>query len=243
MEDLKNPDPLTALVSFLEDRTDSKGIVSTLQKIEAKLINEFVLQVGAVAIEPLLVEAYYYNCDKAHAFLDENCHRHPEQKGLEHFKRLYFHKKGYGGVDLCLSRGEYYLSFLLKCCRTADQAICRQTALRDLLFRQTGEVRLIPKACEDRGQIVYLPRKGLKKETYQPAPLAALSIQAIVHGPVALSLAKGKQWTLAKYAIENGKKDRESASAFLKERGLYNSKLENRYFEEAFRSRSPGHTG
>lgn len=87
LQDLRN------LVDKLEAKTYSKEIVQTLQEIGAKLINEYDIKVGNLTIEPLLVEAYYYNCDKLHGFQDENCHRQPEQRGQEHFGTLYFHKK------------------------------------------------------------------------------------------------------------------------------------------------------
>ena len=227
LQDLRN------LVDKLEAKTYSKEIVQTLQEIGAKLINEYDIKVGNLTIEPLLVEAYYYNCDKLHGFQDENCHRQPEQRGQEHFGTLYFHKKGYGGVDLCLPCGDYYLSFLLKCSRiTNDDIICRQTTLYDVL-KQEKKVQLVSKFHAKYDQIVYLPRKGLKKETYKTEPLAILLVNEVVHKPVAVSLAKGKQWTLAKYAIENGKKDIKSANDFLKEKKLYNAKLEDVYFKGA----------
>ena len=55
---------LRKLVKELEQLTDKKEIVAKLQEIGAGLINKYEIKVGNVTIEPLLVEAYYYDKDK-----------------------------------------------------------------------------------------------------------------------------------------------------------------------------------
>ncbi len=226
MEDLKN------LVVGLKNEQDEGEQIKILQQINEFLLTRYVIQIGNLEIEPLLVEAYYYDGGVS-GFKDENCHKQPKQKGEENFGKLYFHKKGYGGVDLCLSHGDYYLSFLLKCSRIKNHdTICRQTTLYDVL-KQECEAQLVPKAHGSKSQIVHLPRKGLTKETYKTESLASLLVNEVIHKPVAVSLAKGKQWTLAKYAIEHQKKEIESATDFLKREKLYDAKLEERYFNDA----------
>lgn len=84
-----------------------------LQEINELLLTEYIIKIGETIIEPLWVEAYYYN--ESANFTDESIHRSEMQKN--NFGKLYFHHKTgdrRSGVDICLSRGEYYLSFLLK---------------------------------------------------------------------------------------------------------------------------------
>lgn len=84
--------------------------VHILQMLGDKLINDCRIEVFGVTIEPLWVEAYCY--DETH-FPDYNTHRSRKQKNR--FGQLYFHERGYGGVDICLSNSEdFCLSFLLK---------------------------------------------------------------------------------------------------------------------------------
>ena len=69
-----------------------------------------VIEVEGITIEPLWVEAYYF-----HKNVFSDCNTHLSEKQKNRFGQLYFHEKGRGGFDLCLSDSEdYYLSFLLK---------------------------------------------------------------------------------------------------------------------------------
>ena len=55
---------LKKLIERLESEYDRKKQVDSLQEIGAKLINAYVIQVGDLTIEPLLVEAHYYHKEK-----------------------------------------------------------------------------------------------------------------------------------------------------------------------------------
>ena len=111
MEELKNGlCELKEMVCGLKEETNEKTIIEQLQEIEARLIREYVIKVEGIMIEPLWVEAYYFN---KNVFSD--CNTHLSEKQKNRFGQLYFHEKGRGGFDLCLSDSEdYYLSFLLK---------------------------------------------------------------------------------------------------------------------------------
>lgn len=100
---------LWTLVSNLKNAAYDEP-VHILQMLGDKLINDCRIEVFGVTIEPLWVEAYCY--DKTH-FPDYNTHRSRKQKNR--FGQMYFHERGYGGVDICLSNSEdFCLSFLLK---------------------------------------------------------------------------------------------------------------------------------
>ena len=111
MEELKNGlCELKEMVCGLKEETNEKTIIEQLQEIEARLIREYVIKVEGIMIEPLWVEAYDFN---KNVFSD--CNTHLSEKQKNRFGQLYFHEKGRGGFDLCLSDSEdYYLSFLLK---------------------------------------------------------------------------------------------------------------------------------
>lgn len=172
-------DVLHDLVNDLEYAPEAETI-GVLQKIGAMLIHDCQIQAAGAVIEPLWVEAYYF---REGFFPDRNTHRSDWQKNR--FGRLYFHRRGYGGVDLCLSDSpEWYLSFLLK------------AALVNGVFRtQKGVLSLLPETgktkaeLEDLDHILapapnyhrvdYAPRVNLAKPCYREASLAAFAMDAL----------------------------------------------------------------
>ena len=93
---------------------DYTAVEKELQLLGKKLLTEYVIKIGNIEVEPLWVEAYYYDQNK---FPDCNTHMSDKQKNR--FGQLYFHEKGRGGLDICLSapvpdHEDYYLSVLLK---------------------------------------------------------------------------------------------------------------------------------
>lgn len=122
-------DILKNKVKELETQTDHDSIVKSLQEIGKLLLTDYVIQVDDITVEPMWVEAYYYN---RRCFTDPFVHQNPEQKN---FGTLYFHHKKddqRNGVDLCLSLGDYYLSFLLKY-TFADKLLRSQSQLSPLI--------------------------------------------------------------------------------------------------------------
>lgn len=107
---------LKCLVKKLEQTSNEKEQIRLLQEIGNKLLTEYVIVIPTlnVTIEPLRVEAYYYPYNDTSKF-DDPC-AHPSSTKVNNFGHLYFieEKYGYPGVDLCLSLGDYYLSFLIK---------------------------------------------------------------------------------------------------------------------------------
>ncbi len=102
---------LEKMVEELEKSTVLEKIEKKLQEIGEILLTKYIIQVDNVTIQPLWVEAYYYNTKH---FNDPFVHKANEQ--LKN-NVLYFHHKTddqRNGVDICLSSGNCYLSYLLK---------------------------------------------------------------------------------------------------------------------------------
>ena len=100
------------LINQLTSTHDKDAQVNFLQEIGKKLLTEYVIKIGDITIKPLWVEAYY--SDTNTGFVDEAVHGNECQKNQ--YGALYFHKTDdqRSGVDICLSCGNYYLSYLLK---------------------------------------------------------------------------------------------------------------------------------
>ncbi len=101
------------LINQLTSTHDKDAQVNFLQEIGKKLLTEYVIKIGDITIKPLWVEAYY--SDTNTGFIDEAVHGNECQKNQ--YGALYFHHKTddqRSGVDICLSCGNYYLSYLLK---------------------------------------------------------------------------------------------------------------------------------
>ena len=104
---------MTDLVKQLENTNEKTAQIKILQEIGKKLLTEYVIKIGDITIKPLWVEAYY--SDTNTGFVDEAVHGNECQKNQ--YGALYFHHKTddqRSGVDICLSCGNYYLSYLLK---------------------------------------------------------------------------------------------------------------------------------
>ena len=183
MEELKNGlCELKEMVCGLKAETNEKTIIEQLQKIEKKLIGKYVIEVEGITIEPLWVEAYYFN---KNVFSD--CNTHLSEKQKNRFGQLYFHEKGRGGFDLCLSDSEdYYLSFLLK--RTLiNGEFVKQADVEDVLEKygktkeelETATVVLVEKETKKEKDVKHTVRIGLEKPCYKNEELAAFPLEAI----------------------------------------------------------------
>ena len=190
MEELKNGlCELKEMVCVLKAETDEKNIIEKLKEIEKKLIGEYVIEVEGITIEPLWVEAYYF-----HKNVFSDCNTHLSEKQKNRFGQLYFHEKGRGGFDLCLSDSEdYYLSFLLK--RTSiNGKFVKQTDAEDVLekYGKTKEeleaVTVVLTGKEPKkdaenddvnDDVRHAVRIGLAKPCYKEETLAAFSLKAL----------------------------------------------------------------
>ena len=101
MEELKK------LVEELEEikanpEDENTVIISKLKEIGKKFLKEYVIKIGDLTIEPLWVEAYYFNNQVS--FADPFVYRDQDQ--MDNFGGLYFHHAtddSRSGVDICFS--------------------------------------------------------------------------------------------------------------------------------------------
>ena len=186
---------LKTLVSNLEKlgENDKDDAVIILKQINEQLLTEYVIKVDDVIIEPLLVEAYYYHPGKfedknTHGYRNERCRKMQSNR----FGQLYFHRKGYGGLDLCLSMGDdYCLSFLIKNSLVSHVGFCTQTKLSEQLTKtKTREEmeRIQNVLCKKHRdfEIIHTVRKGLASESFKNELLASLPIDKIKDYPFTL---------------------------------------------------------
>lgn len=98
---------------------------------------------------------------------------------------MYFHERGYGGVDICLSNSEdFCLSFLLKA-TLANGHFLTQTQLPRVLL-STGKTKADFEHLEDilhpanaRHTICHTTRVNLTKPCYSDAPLTSFALDTI----------------------------------------------------------------
>jgi hypothetical protein len=201
MDELKK---LEDMVYELEVALDNKAnkkpddIVPILQKIGKLLLTEYIIQIGNLTIKPLLVEAYYNNSNfkdnSVHAANESNAKTYELARARQenNFGELYVHYGTKDGIDVVLSNGKYYLSFLIKNalinnkfaaqCKVS-QILCGNCDYIDkcdkgINCKYYGTKILMHSDNTDNSEIVFVKRKGLKNE-YKNKLLAALPIYKI----------------------------------------------------------------
>lgn len=160
------------LINQLTSTHDKDAQVNFLQEIGKKLLTEYAIKIGDITIKPLWVEAYY--SDTNTGFVDEAVHGNECQKNQ--YGALYFHHKTddqRSGVDICLSCGNYYLSYLLK--YTLVNGIFKsQAQLSSMIpheLRGTAKNVLV-KAQNPAEVMVCTKRIGIMSSAYKDADLA-----------------------------------------------------------------------
>lgn len=245
MDDLKE---LKSKVEKLYKAENKEERVKILQDIAKSIINEYVIEVGNFTIQPLLIEAYYFDEIKFHDTSvhaanpsEADTYELARERQKNHIGELYVHFGKNDGIDVVLSDGEYYLSFLIKNalingefatqCKISEK-LCEKCDKcnkgKDCIFY--GKKVLYKKSPSESGKIVYLPRKGISGE-YACAPLAALPLNKIAEEDYDYTLATGygKQWRLAVYALEKANNNEEKAKELIKEHKLCDS-IEAKYW-------------
>ena len=160
------------LINQLTSTHDKDAQVKLLQEIGKKLLTEYVIKIGDITIKPLWVEAYY--SDTNTGFVDEAVHGNECQKNQ--YGALYFHHKTddqRSGVDICLSCGNYYLSYLLK--YTLVNGIFKsQAQLSSMIpheLRGTAK-NILVKEQNPAEVMVCTKRIGIMSSAYKDADLA-----------------------------------------------------------------------
>ena len=248
MDDLKE---LKSKVEKLDKAENKEERVKILQDIAKSIINEYVIEVGGLTIQPLLIEAYYFDEIKFHDISvhaanesDAKTYKLARERQKNHIGELYVHFSTKDGIDVVLSDGEYYLSFLIKNalikgefatqCKISEK-LCENCENCDTCNKGYNCIFynnkvLHKKAIAESGKIVYLPRKGISGK-YACAPLAALPLDKIAEKGYDYTLAAGygKQWRLAVYALEKANNNQEKAKELIKEHKLCDS-IEAKYW-------------
>lgn len=190
---------LEKLVEKLEDKNNKEEErVKILQDIGKLLLTEYIIQIGNLTIKPLLVEAYYNNSNfkdnSVHAANESNAKTYELARARQedNFGELYVHYGTKDGIDVVLSKGKYYLSFLIKNalinnkfaaqCKVS-QILCGNCDYIDkcdkgINCKYYGTKILMHRDNTDNSEIVFVKRKGLKNE-YKNKLLAALPIYKI----------------------------------------------------------------
>lgn len=201
-------DELKRLVENLAEEKNEKKQEKILQNIGKLLLTEYIIQIGNLTIKPLLVEAYYYNSnfkDKSvHAANKSNANTYKLARARQenNFGELYVHYGTKDGIDVVLSNGKYYLSFLIKNalinnkfaaqCKVS-QILCGNCdyidkCIKGINCKYYGTNILKHKDNIENTEIVFVRRKGLENEykdkdkdkyKYKDKSLAALPIYKI----------------------------------------------------------------
>lgn len=193
---------LVTAIKNLEKETDREKQIKILQSVNKLLLTGYLVKVGDFIIEPLLVEAYYYCPGK---FEDTNTHGFKSEKcrlgQSDRFGKLYVHKIGYGGIDICLSRkNDYCLSFLIKNSLVSKEGaeekkeFCTQVSLLRYLKENSWGADVIEQrgvlCTKEKGTspVVNTVRKGVKG-SFKNDELASLCLDSLKDYP--LTLEKG----------------------------------------------------
>lgn len=203
---------LETAIKNLEKETDREMQIKILQSVNKFLLTEYVVKVEDFIIEPLLVEAYYYCPGK---FEDTNTHGFKSEKcrlaQSDRFGKLYVHKMGYGGIDICLSRKkDYCLSFLIKNSLVSKEGaegkkeFCTQVSLLRYLKENSGGADVIEQRgvlCtkeKDTAPVVNTVRKGVKG-SFKNEELASLSLDSLKDYPITLEKGHTKEKIVENY--------------------------------------------
>ena len=160
------------LINQLTSTHDKDAQVKLLQEIGKKLLTEYVIKIGDITIKPLWVEAYY--SDTNTGFVDEAVHGNECQKNR--YGALYFHHKTddqRSGVDICLSCGNYYLSYLLKY-TLVNGVFKSQAQLSSMIPHELREdaKNVLVKEQNPAEVMVCTKRIGIMSSAYKDADLA-----------------------------------------------------------------------
>ena len=215
MEELKT------MVNALDEMNEREQIVKQLQEIGKVLLTEYKIKIGDNIIQPLLVEAYYYEAGK---FEDECCHAVATKSGAikklaserqQKFNEIYVHLNKKDGIDLCLGKPGRYLAFLIKNalvngefatqCKVSDMICSRCEGCvngENCKYYGAKVLKLIkkPEANQDeRWTLLAAKRKGTNQGKYADDKLAFILLEKIQGYPYTLEKDYGKTALLNEY--------------------------------------------
>ncbi len=143
------------LNDYFKDCSDTKIIIPILQKVNEYFLKNCEIHIDNLTIYPIETEIYFVN----DWFHDGMCHMNELQKDkvkgkngedIIRFGKLYFHriKKDdkrinwqQGGVDVCISNGDYYLSILIRSALVKDKMISGIKRFREEIIPDIIEIK------------------------------------------------------------------------------------------------------
>lgn len=235
---------IESLVLSLEGKNE-KEIVKILQEIGIELLNKYVIEVDNIIIEPVLVEAYYFDATN---FRDCNtygaCDLECRKKQSNRFNQLFIHPKKYSaGIDIVLSKGDYCLSYLIKNSlihyngetKFYSQEKLAQR-LSELLKKKYPDIENINEVLKIKGENdnglqdtnykgLFAKRKGTSKGEYADIETACVLLDRINRYKYSFEKGYSKTKLLEDYIKNNSNIDKEKIGELCK--GLINKeKLE-----------------
>ena len=244
-------DKLETLVNSLEKTTveGKEKIVKKLQEILETFLCNYYIEFGNFKIDPVLIEAYYFDEQNfhdtaVHAARNENgkIATHARERQKNNFGKLYIHNviTKNDGLDVCLSKGDYYFSILIKNAVINDNDFATQSNVSKIICEKCRFCDEVPnciyyqdRVLKEREQpedtkVIFLPRKNVPTDE----PLAAVSLDAVKKYKTKLSLARGygKQWEYSVIALSEVNNIEEAKKLADKMNG---SVIEDKYFELA----------
>lgn len=128
------------------------GHLPLLQRINELVLTRYCVSAGGyLSLIPKDVEIYYVNREAVPPYVDSNMQCMMDPKTNEdiwalqsgRFGQLYFHKKGSGGIDICLSdSSEYALCCTIKAAEVNGEELWSSQKVRN---------RLVEIVCEQEG--------------------------------------------------------------------------------------------
>ena len=236
---------------LVPESNEEKQIKKKLQEILKSFLCNYYIKFGTFKIDPILVEAYYYN--EKQGFKDEYVHAarnengkittHAKERQKDNFGKLYIHnvKNKNDGLDICLSKGDYYFSILIKNAIINDKYFATQSNVSKFICDKCQGCDEVPNCIyykevvlKKREQskditVIFLPRKNITSNE----ELAAVSLDDIKTYLTNLSLAQGygKQWKCSIIALSEVSDTKEAKKLA---DSICGCSVENQYFKKAF---------
>ena len=171
------PERIKTEIQYLLRIKEKNLIAKQLQKINDLFLTEYMVKIGDMEIIPLETEIYYHNDDQP--FEDKMIHKNELQKNR--FGQLYFHrykKKDRnhetntiniirGGIDICISEGNYYLSILLRMAIINKELISGINKIQQIFYsKNSGKEKL--KGLENKEKLIIKRNKTNDTIYHQP---------------------------------------------------------------------------
>lgn len=186
---------LDDLKSFIDSRikeifnnfSNKDYMISKLQEINKKFITDYKIQINynnkdLIAIIPIETEIYFSKLNEDNKPDDGMCHMNELQKGKDRFGKLYFHRlknkktnlgqkkedpiSAQGGIDICLSNGNYFLSILIRGAYINKNLFCGIKKIQQEVLDILDIKQQYKKIKEDKLEdiIVLSPKENVDKD-------------------------------------------------------------------------------